>query len=136
MVKTIRDRVRLGYGNDKDKGTKTKFIKLLPSTRKERERLEKKGLLFPNSTANRSHLTRTGAMMDNLVYQKEPTKLVILFDDDLQENKAIGHHDGIKSSEGLRKRPFMFLTNLEFKAATRIIQKGLDDYFDAIARSL
>jgi hypothetical protein len=136
MVKTIRDRVRLGYGVSGDKQSKTKFLPLLPSTIASRKRMEAKGLLLDGSNAKRSHLTMTGQMMDNLVYQKEPTKLVILFDDTFAEDKANYHHDGVRSSQGLRKRPFMFLTNMEFKAATRIIQKGLDDYFDAIARSL
>lgn len=133
VVETIRTRVRLGYGNDAHGGTKTKFVPLKPSTILKREKLALQGQLFNGSKPNRSHLTMTGDMMSQLKYRVEPQQVVILFGTSYSNDKATWAHEG---SRYRAPRPFMFLTGLEIKNATRIIQKGFDAYIDGIAKGL
>lgn len=133
MVETIRTRVRLGYGISDNGQTKTKFAPLKPSTILKRERLARQGQLFNGSTPKRSHLTMTGDMMEQLMYKKEPSQLVILFKTTFADQKAEWAQSGNRYRA---PRPFMFLTGLEIKNATRIIQKGFDAYIDGIAKGL
>lgn len=133
MVKTIRTRVRLGYGLSEDGKVKEKFAPLMPSTIIKRKKMMAAGLLFNGAKPARSHLTMTGDMMDQLIYSKDKSALTILFNTQFADDKARWAHEG---SRNRMPRPFMFLTDLELKEANRIIQKGLDAYIDDVARSL
>lgn len=133
MVKTIRTRVRLGYGLSADGKVKEKFAPLMPSTIIKRKKMMAAGLLFNGAKPARSHLTMTGDMMDQLIYDVEPGQLTILFATSFADDKARWAHEG---SRNRAQRPFMFLTDLEIKEANRIIQKGLDAYIDEVAQNL
>ena len=118
LVKRIKDRVRLGYGCASDGGSKSKFKSLAAATIKSREWLKGKGKLASYSSPGKSHLTATGAMMDNLAHQVKSGVLTILFPSRKEADKA-----KINSET----RPFMHLTKTEVKAVSDILQEYIDN---------
>jgi hypothetical protein len=128
LVEMIRTRVRLGYGCDANGQQKKKFVELKPSTIAAREKMQ----LFPGSQPKRSHLTMTGDMMDNLTYEKtNEGQVTLLFSSKFAKLKAAWAHEGASKRA---KRPFMFLTNSEYKRVLQILKKYLRDYVDSLAR--
>lgn len=131
LVRTIKARVRLGFGVANDGDRKDKFKELAESTIKHRQWLSRVGLLYPGSKPGRSHLTATGQMMDSLIYKKEPGYVILSFSNQEAENKAYYNDRG-----GRVTRPFFRMTDLEIKATERTLQKALDEYIDGIAQTL
>jgi hypothetical protein len=124
----IRTRVRLGYGVNFDGIPKRKFRKLKKSTIAYRESLAKNGTLSSLTQPKMANMTRFGTMMDDLTYRVAPSKVIILFNDDKEIEKAY-------YNEQLGRR-FMFLSPQEIRAAKQVIQKALDSYVDEIASYL
>lgn len=131
LVETVRNRVRLGFGVQRDGAKKEKFKELADSTIEHRKRLSAMGLLFPGSKPGRSHLTATGEMMGDLAYLKEPGRVVLFFDGNDSRWKAYYNNQA-----GRVPRPFFFLTDLEIKATERTLQRVLDEYVEGLAQTL
>jgi hypothetical protein len=124
----IVKRTRLGYGVDKQYGSKQKFAPLAPSYIKQRKMFAG---LNPLTTPKRSNLTRTGQMLDSVkaiarngVIYIEPTGRR----DDGKTNLdvAIWNHKG----NARRNRPprvFMNLSRLEFNQTVRFYRKTFTD---------
>lgn len=131
LVETIRNRVRLGYGVERDGAKKQKFKGLAPLTILYRQIMEDNGDLYPGSRPSRSHLTATGQMMDSLSYKRETGRIFLYFTNPEAESKAFYNNEG-----GRVIRPFFYLTDLEIKATERTLQKALDEYVEGIADTL
>jgi hypothetical protein len=118
MIKRIKARVRTGYGCSSSGGRKEKFAPLAASTIKNRQYAKKRGELVGFTTVSKSHLTRTGKMLDALTYRQDNKGVTILFSRDAEAEKA--KHVSVK-------RPFFFLTSSELKAAAKLIEDSVSD---------
>jgi hypothetical protein len=128
LVTMIRTRTRLGYGVRGNNQAKERFKKLALSTISHRQWLKSKGLLSPIATPAKATMTRFGSMMDDLMYEKGPQRVTIMFSKTEEATKAYYNT--------LLDRPFMFLTDKETKAAKALVQEAIDAYVDALARTM
>ena len=99
----IKKRTRLGYGVDQNGGTKAKLKPLSPGYKKQR----KADGVASTTTPNKSNLTNTGAMLDNISAKATTGKVTIGFPDKAQEQKAEWVTEG--------GRPFNYLSEAEVK---------------------
>jgi hypothetical protein len=114
LVRSIRARVRLGFGCAGDGAARSKFLPLKASTIRNRERMLKNGTLSPLTRPRMSNQTMTGHMLDGLRYRVVGTGLVIDFENTFASDKAVWNHR--------LGRPFMYLTNSEIKQITQILK--------------
>lgn len=127
LIERIRIRTRLGYGVSGNMKPREKLKPLAETTKDIRKGFKKAGKLSEFTTPGRSNLTFTGQMLDNLVVRViSMGKIVIdvtgtrkkLKKDDLGTNKEVAQK---VTDEG---RPFMYLTDKDYKAVINFIRDG------------
>lgn len=100
----IKKRVKLGYGLSESNGTKEKLKALSPGYKKQR----KKDTLHSSTTPNKSNLTNTGQMLDNLKATiKSEDTVSIGFTNTEAKDKAEWVTEG--------GRPFNHISKAEYK---------------------
>ena len=108
----IKKRTQLGYGSLKQSGTKTKLKALSIGYKKQRKAMP----LSSKTTANKSNLTQTGHMLNNLIATiKDNGQVEIGFQDPFAHDKATWNT--------VKGRPFNNLTEAEIKQLKLFIQK-------------
>lgn len=63
----IKSRTRNGYGVVEDNAPATRLPGLSESYKKQRKRLARQGKLSPDTTPNKSNMTKTGELLDTMV---------------------------------------------------------------------
>jgi len=115
----VKARTRRGYGVDKE-GAPAKKLKPLSDTyKKERKRLKAKGELHPETTPNKSNLTKTGAMIDSVDFEVTSNNEARIFvSGEANEKKARYNAE--------KDRKFMDLSRREIKDITDIVEERLN----------
>ena len=121
----IRGRTTAGYGCSKKGGNRQKLAPLKPNTIKIRRVKNLDGLTKPN----KSNLTESGDMLDNITHRVSNNTVIILFADKDQARKAYFHNRGTKR---MRARPFFNLTRAELRNVERQLQRARDEAIKAL----
>jgi hypothetical protein len=115
LADQIRVRTRLGNGLDKNEGEPTKLKPLSPNYKKARA---KNGQLSDQTTPNKSNLTLTGEMLDNVTgFADGRGKITIYLKDQFSRDKAKWVTEG--------GRPFMFISRVQVQRIKNQIQAQL-----------
>jgi len=126
----IRRRTRAGYGCSSDDGSRERLAPLAPTTIEIRANFSD---LSSETSPQKSNLTMTGRMLDELGWTSTNKKTTILFTTQRSSIIAGYAHDG---SRNRPKRPFLFLTKTEMRQAIRILQEKRDELFRRYLSSL
>lgn len=120
---------RRGYGAEKDNSIVKKFKPLAESTINRRKHLRAIGKLSELTSPNKSNLTETAHMFDNLTYKIKQDGVKILFADSWAKKKAYFAHNAY----GRRpKRPFMFVSKKNIRQAIRLMEQARDDFIRSL----
>jgi hypothetical protein len=122
----IVKRTRLGYGVEKDLGSKKRLAKLSPNYIKRRKMFES---LSENTRPSRSNLTLTGQMLDSIISTAKTGIIEIKPTgrrDDGKRNADIAQYNE-DGGRGSPKRIFMRISQLEFKQIVRFYRKTFGD---------
>lgn len=115
VAKTVRERTRKGFGVKANGGRKERLKKLKKPTKKIRQDLKKKGQLSGKTTPNRSNLTRSGRMLDNIGYSASDKEVTI----------APKGKEQLKARDVSKDRPFMNLSKTEIKEVTKLVAEEI-----------
>ena len=126
----IRRRTRAGYGCSSDDGSRERLAPLMPATIEIRKNFRD---LSSETSPQKSNLTMTGRMLDELGWTATNKKTTILFTTQRSSIVAGYAHDGATNR---RKRPFLFLTKTEMRQAIRILEQKRDELFRRYLSSL
>jgi hypothetical protein len=127
IVDRIRTRTRLGFGVGSDGARKEKFRPLKLATVEQREELDDEGKLSDLTKPDMANMTRFGSMMDSLTHRVLGEQVVVFFSEAEETKKAY-----YNTKLG---RPFMYLSNLETKAVTKMVKESVDEWLDSIIRN-
>lgn len=133
MIDMIQNRTRLGYGVEKNGGTKKKLTKLSGVYKKQRNYAKKQGKLSNTTKPSKSNLTKSGAMLSSLKYKVNKSKLLV-------KVAPTGiDADGISNAKKAEwqatakvVRKFLHLSKNEIKR----IEELLEDELDKLVRKL
>jgi hypothetical protein len=125
LAEDIKKRTRLGYGVENNGDEKEKFKPLKSSTKESKKRHQAKGQLSEYTSPNKSNLTDTGRMTENIKGKGlTPTSGEVFVDG--ERNKEIaGYHE--VGGGRLPKRPFLHADRLQIKRLTDFIRKDILD---------
>lgn len=87
IIKDIKLRTKLGKGVMADGGAVVKLKPLSESYKKQRKKLKQSGELSPDTTPSKSNLTKTGEMLDSLVFKIQDQTITIKPADTWNGNK-------------------------------------------------
>ena len=118
---SIRKRTRAGYGCDEDEGSRKKLAELAESTVKIRRSFSD---LSTETRPEKSNLTMTGRMLNDLGFQATNKKVTILF---LTQRSAMVSSYAHNGTSKRPARPFMFVTKTELREAVRILERRRDE---------
>ena len=120
----IKLRTRLGYGNDKTGGRKTKLKRLADVTKQNRRYRKDRGELSNATDPNASNLTMSGQMLDALDGVATGVGVGAVFLNDARYDGKLTNTE-VATFAHQTGRPFLYLTDLELKRLTDSIRKDL-----------
>lgn len=130
MEADILKRTRLGYGVDKNYGSKEALAKLADSYKAQRRRLKKSGKLSSKTSVSKSNLTKSGSMLDSLNSKIDKNKMQITVKPEGIDKDGVSNRDKARwaqeGSTNRPKRPFLYLSTPEIKRIREFLRKELD----------
>ncbi len=112
----VKERTRRGYGVAKNEGPKKRLKGISESTKKRRKGLAAQGQLSSETSPNKSNLTRTGKMLDDIAYRAKANEVLIY----LKGNSSTK----AKKNADLG-RIFMNLSKSEISIITKIVEEEI-----------
>lgn len=114
----VRSHTKKGYGVDNDGDPQTRLKGLSESYKKQRRRIKKQGKLSPDTTPNKSNLTKTGDMLKSLSHRSTKDTATIFLKGDKEKKKA-------EEQEKLGRK-FMNISKIERQKIKRIITEAIN----------
>ncbi len=114
FVDQIRTRTRLGNGLDKNGGEPSK---LRPLSKPYVEQRKTMANLSPLTKSNKSNLTLTGDMLDDLKATVQDDKITISFKEQFSKDKARWNTE--------KGRPFLFISRVQIERLKNSIEKNI-----------
>lgn len=105
-AKSVQTRSRLGKSVVKDGANVSRLEQLKPTYKKQRKGLKKGGKLSNKTTPNKSNLTKSGSMLNNIKSRTTTNGFEIYINGEKNQEKA---------KYVQKNRPFMFLAKFEIK---------------------
>lgn len=110
----IKERTRKGFGSDN--GKSSRLQKLKPGYTKQRQKLKAKGQLSNETTPNKSNLTKTGEMLDNIQVTPGKNEVTLGFTGKNQQKAQYVTEKG---------RPFFGLSTKEQWKVNKVIKDAV-----------
>lgn len=121
----IRKRTRLGYGVDKDYGSKTKLKGFTQGYREFRQRAAERGMLSSATAPGKSNLTLTGQLLDNYGLIKISSGIVSIGPKGTRKDGLRNADLALYQEE--QGRTFNRLSELEFRQVVRFYRRNFGD---------
>lgn len=115
MSQDIKERTQKGFGVDAPKGPKTRLKPLSPKYIKQRRYLQRTGQLASETTPQKSNLTKTGKMLNDIGYKATKDGVIISLRNFKNRLKA-----GYNAAKG---RIFLNLSKTEYLKVQKIVEE-------------
>lgn len=116
VAQIVKTRTRKGFGVSANLAPQKRLKGISESYKKQRKRLATQGRLSSETTVNRSNLTKTGDMLDDITHTSTTNTATIFIKSSRNRGKA---------ERGAKERPFMNLSKSEANKITRIVEEEL-----------
>lgn len=112
VAQLVKTRTRKGFGVSANLAPQKRLKGISESYKKQRKRLAAQGRLSGETTVNRSNLTKSGDMLDDITHTSTTNTATIF----IKGSKNRG-----KAERGAKERPFMNLSKSEVNKITKIV---------------